>query len=69
MKTIRFNIYEIEHHGDEQSAVAELHRVGCSEVEVIARDHDGDESIRVECVLPDSIRSKADLEAQTDLCL
>jgi uncharacterized protein YcbK (DUF882 family) len=69
MKTARFNIYEIEHHGDEESAIAELRRVGCTDIQVVARDHEHDESMRVECKLPDSIRSVRELETLTDLCL
>jgi hypothetical protein len=69
MKTMRFNIYEIEHHGDEQSAIEELQRVGCTDIEVVARDHEHDESIRVECKWPDSIKSMRELETLTDLCV
>jgi hypothetical protein len=69
MKTSRFNIYEIEHCGDEEGALAELRRIGATDIEIVARDHEHDESIRVQCVLPDTIRSRADLERLTDLCL
>lgn len=69
MKTVRFNIYEIEHHGDEDSAIAELRRVGCTDIHVVARDHEHDESMRVECTLPDSIRSVRELDGLTELCL
>jgi hypothetical protein len=60
----RFNIYKIGHSGDEQTALDELTRAGCTYIKVLARDHDGNEAIRVECELPTGITHPSQLNLE-----
>jgi hypothetical protein len=66
-----FNIYEIEHQGDEGEVVRELRALGATDITVVSCDYDGEESIRVECTLPDGMtwpQFREQLE-RTELCL
>jgi hypothetical protein len=60
----RFRVYEVEHQGDEQEAISELLRVGCVSVKVIERDYNGEESIAVECVVPEGVKL-----SEAEVCL
>lgn len=64
MITKRFRIYEIEHQGDESHALSQLTKAGCTNIRVIGRDFDEDESILVECRVPDEVNLN-----DYDLCL
>jgi hypothetical protein len=52
----RFNVFEIEKHGDEETSLMDLATAGCTNILVIARDYE-DGTIRVECDLPDYVTS------------
>jgi hypothetical protein len=69
MRQVTFNIYEIEPESGERHAESELRRIGATEIQITARDHDGEGAIRVTCQLPDSIRTFDDLVNATNLCL
>lgn len=64
----RFRLYEIEHQGDESQAVSDLQRAGCTDVRVIARDYDGEESIAVEAVIPEGM-TMTQLADAAEVCL
>jgi len=64
MKKARFNIYEIEHHGDEQESVADLAKAGCTNIEVVARDHENAEAITVTCNLPEGVSKPSELKLE-----
>lgn len=53
----RFAVYEIEHGGDESSALAALAAGGCKAVKVLRRDYEGEEAILVEAELPADMAS------------
>lgn len=63
-----FPIYEIEHPGDEQTALESLRAAGCTNIKVIVRDYDSEERIVVQCDLPQGVTLRQ-LEEQADLCL
>jgi len=67
MKVKRFKLYEIEHHGDESNAISELHRVGFENVRVLDRDHENEESISVEAIVPEGMSFSAML-AEAEVC-
>lgn len=52
--TAQFNVYEVEHQGDEESTIADLTKAGCTKITVLARDHEGG-TIRVACELPEGV--------------
>jgi hypothetical protein len=56
----RFNIYEVEHSGDEQESVADLSKAGCTEIEVVDRDHEAG-YITVKCELPEGVSEPSGL--------
>jgi hypothetical protein len=60
----RFNIYEIEHQGDEQQSLEDLQNAGCTNIMVFMRDYEGAEAIRVECDLPDNVTSPNQLKLE-----
>lgn len=65
-KRWRFRIYEVEHQGDEQAAVEDLRKAGCDEIKVVCRDYlecECEESIMVECLLPEGMKSAEELGA------
>jgi transcriptional/translational regulatory protein YebC/TACO1 len=47
-----FMIHEIEHSGDEEDALEALAEGGCTDIEVLERDYEGEESIVVRATLP-----------------
>jgi len=59
----RFNLHEVEHMGDEEASIADLQKAGCTNILVIARDHEAG-SIRVECDLPDYASMPSDLKLE-----
>jgi hypothetical protein len=61
---VRFNVYEIEHFDDEERAFTELREAGCTNLFLIARDHE-EGMVRVECDLPDNITSPTQLKLET----
>lgn len=40
-------LYEIEHDGDADDAVAALHRAGASHIQIVERDYEGSECMTV----------------------
>jgi hypothetical protein len=66
--TVSFNIYEIEHSGDEDDAISQLRAAGATDIKVVGRDHEGEESMRVQCVLPDGV-TWSQFSERTELCL
>ena len=67
--TAQFNIYEVEHQGDEQLTIADLAKAGCTDIIVLGRDYEG-ETIRVSCELPEGMTSFRELESKLEFaCL
>lgn len=61
MARAKIVVYEIEHGGDRDAAVAALAKAGCSNIVVMAENYD-EEVIAVVCDLPPDCASVAELE-------
>jgi hypothetical protein len=56
----RFNLHEVETMNDEETSLSDLRLAGCTNILVVARDHEAG-TIRVECDLPDYAVTPKDL--------